>query len=297
MNIKTLKRSLLAILLTLVLAAAAWLYLDASSTIAPRVTFDLGQNIEKTIKQSGLPIRRMHKMNVAGYISYDAMDLSPKVVFQYTRPGYEISWDGLFSFGLSTNEKLSPDLQVHKVNLHHRGKFASHQEAKAFIEQTIQQFQQGKWKRYFYENGPRITGRSSFLDLNGELSSRVIFSPDPDYRIPDDEWLDFISRRTILWEWTGDGVHAELSVSLPTSSAQDEFPLYSIWLTLQNEEIQNHYTQTKLKHDLEEGDAKGWSSTEKHKQGIIKAKEKTRLLEQAALNRGDSIVPRDDPGN
>ena len=197
MNIKTLKRSLLAILLTLVLAAAAWLYLDASSTIAPRVSFDLGQNIEKTIKQSGLPLRRMHKRNLEGFVSYSTNNLSPGVTFQYTRPGYEFSWDGLFAFTLYANQKWSQNLLVHSVTLQNRGKFASHLEAKAFIEQAIQQFQQGKWKRYFYEDGPRVTGRSSFLDLNGEIPDSI-YSPDPDYHILNDEWLDIFSH-TIFW--------------------------------------------------------------------------------------------------
>src|SRR5690606_32518591 len=128
--------------------------------------------------------------------------------------------------------------------------------------------------RYFHADSPRVTGRSSFLDLNGEIASSI-YSPDPDYRIPDEEWLDFVTH-SIYWEWTGDGIRATLHVHLDTRRESTEKPRYSIFLEFEDETVKHLVQQDNLRYKHEIGDREGWRSTEQHEQWKTQAPKKRK---------------------
>ena len=282
-------RKVLVILIALLLALGAWLLTSQEDKKMPiTITFDLDHNIHETAKNSGIPVKAFGTRRVNNTFSYHLVNLNRAVKLTYNRPGYEITWDGVFAFTMYANQKRSDNLNVDSITLQQHGDFPSHEAARAFIEQTIEQFQNGNWERYFRDHDTRVTGRSSLLDGEGNIL-RVIKNVDPAYKIPDEDWIPLL-RKTLFWRWIGDGIVAELSAKF--SPIGPDSTSYTIFLKFDNEAIKNQIYAENLENELKAGDAKGRNATVEYEQGLLDLQRKNAQLEAAAIARGDSVVPR-----
>jgi hypothetical protein len=250
------------------------------------IRFDLGKNIVETAKQSGVPAYASR--DVQGYISYGVSDVPPEVVAVYTRAGFEIRWSGLYAFTLYADRQRSPELRVQTATLQQRSDFSSHRKAQAFIDKTVAQFKQGKWRRYFLQDQARLTGRSSILHENGSPDPYAA-APDPDYAIPPEDWSAMMGLG-LQWRWLGDGVLATLSASTVGERA-DGSPDYSIDLDFEDEAIARQTARHNEAEKLKSLDAKGANATAQAQAARIKQQELNKVLEANAVKRGDRVLP------
>jgi len=279
------KRTLLFVLLPApVIAGILFVFAipAPSGQTKPReIIFELNRPIRTVARESGAT--GFGKRNLHGLISYDLGGQRASTVFKYNQPGYEITWDKVFAFTMYADSRYTPDAQVNTITLQH-DRFESLEEMKALVDQTIAQFQAGKWERYLSNDEPRVSGRSSLLDEHDELRDLILY-PDPAYVIPDEDW-PAIARKTIYWRWTGDGVSAELHV---TGSGQILGHAH-----LKFEDIA-HRQYVNLKNwalDLGKTQEWGWN-IHRHEVDapILERRERDRRIEARALERGDQIVP------
>lgn len=254
----------------------------------PAIKFDLGKNIVETAKDTGVPNYEIQK--VAGSIIYGIDTILPNVTVIYDRPGYEITGSKLFAFTMYANHDLTPDDLVDKVTLQIDGDTLTTDEvAEVFIEQIIAQFQRGKWKRFIRDDCPRVTGRSSLLDLQGHLNPGQSCGLDPSYKLTREEWLPMMKGGQ-RYVWIGDGVLAELTIDY--SEASESMPMsYQIFLNFQLKQAKDEVDARNLAEELKKGDAKGWNSTAKYNEGMKATAERNKQLEANASKRGDSVVP------
>lgn len=276
------RRSLLGLAAT----AAAGAYIYNKEKPMTQVRFDLEKNIVETAKNSGIPI--FNTRQVSKIVSYSIVDVPPIVQFIYTRPGFEIKWNGVFAFTMYADNSRSTELKVETINLQNHSDFSSHEEAKAFIEETIAQFQRGNWKRYFSKTNPRVTGRSSILDENDKIIE-MFPAIDPDYKIPASEWIDFVSKPK-YWRWIGDGIQATLDVSSSGTRSDGKSPDYDVNLDFDVAAIAQEIADRNQAEDLKDGDEKGWNSTAEHEAKLRKNMERRKRLEANAIKRGDRVV-------
>jgi hypothetical protein len=271
--------------LAVLFTAAAILNLGAENM--PEIRFDLGQNILDTAKKSGAP--RYSTGNVAGFISYELVDLPHDIPAHYTRPGYEIQALPLFAFSLYADEEHHNGLAVHTASLQFsKDAGRSHDAAKAFVEDLISQFQKGKWKRHIDELCPAVTGRSSFLNEAGEPEQIENCPLDPQYRLSHGDWIKMM-RNTQNYEWTGDGVLATLNVRY---SDDIRGITYSINLEFNDFSYKKRLEKANQKRDFAAGDAKGLNSTMTEKNNRRALKSRIEILEENAKRRGDMVIQR-----
>ena len=249
------------------------------------IRFDLGKNIVETAKQSGVPAFTSN--NVNGLIWYSINNIPPQAEALYTRPGYEIRWRNLFAFTLRADRKLSDDLLVQNVTLQHRADFKSHAEAQAFVEQTIAQFSQGRWKRAFPGDVARLTGRSSILDEQGKINSYAA-SPDPAYAISLEDWTELM-RLGAQWYWSGDGILAKLDVST-TGEKRDGSPDYQLAIDFDIEKILDEALEKDEKYRMESLAKNGVDTAKLIKEDKEKQAARKKILEENALKRGDKVL-------
>jgi hypothetical protein len=253
------------------------------------IKFDLGKNIVETAKASGVP--KYSVGNTDGLIDYSINQLAPEVHVQYIRPGYEISVAPLFAFTMYADEERNDNLAVNDVTLQvFQQVFRSHEAARAFVQNILEQFKAGKWHRYISEFCPAVSGRSSLLDEKGALAEVGECSPDPDYRLTDEEWLVLMDR-SADYQWIGDGIIAQLSVRYSNDSRGIT---YSIFLEFENYAHQQQRNAKALADDIEDGERRGWNTAAQVAAERTKIAAEIKLLEENALKRGDSIVPRYD---
>ncbi len=253
----------------------------------PAINFDLGKNINETAKTSGAP--RFQVSKTAGLIDYSVNNLPDSIEVRYMRPGYEVVWQPIFAFTMYADEDHFPDQRVETADLQLSTKnFQTHEAAQALVENTINQFQHGSWKRYHDpEWDVLLTGRSSILDEHGAIS-RSLRTIDPSYKIPKADWVQVV-KGVAKWRWVGDGVLATLDVN----GNEDTHGIdYQITMTFTLLEVALKIDAENLARKLKEGDNKGWKSTENHK---IKKKENAELnnrLINNAIKRGDSVLQK-----
>lgn len=249
------------------------------------IRFELGKNIVATAKSSGVP--GYATRDIQGYISYGVTDIPPEVVAVYTPAGFQIEWPNLFAFTLYADRARSPDLLVETASLQQRAAFRSHQDAQAFIEQTIAQFKRGKWRRYFFPEQARLSGRSSILDEGGNPDPYAA-APDPDYKIPPVDWAAMVGLG-LQWRWLGDGVLATLSAST-TGERADGSPDYSISLDFENEAVARDTAARNEADKLKSLDAKGGNATAQAQAAKSRQLEVNKRLEANAVKRGDRVL-------
>lgn len=251
------------------------------------IKFDLGQNIVETAKRSGAP--RYATRDVAGYISYSLIDLPSDISARYLRPGYEIKALPLFALTLYADREQDAKLGVETVALQFdTDALGSHEAAKAFVEALISHFHRGKWSRHIDELCPAVTGRSSFLNEAGEAEQIEACAIDPRHRLSAEDWVRVMGM-TQKYVWLGDGILATLAVGF---SNDIRGMTYSIDLEFNDVAIKRRRTASNLAHNLAEGDAKGWNSTMTERDNISALKAKIKILEENAMKRGDTVLPR-----
>lgn len=250
-----------------------------------QIRFDLGKNIVDTAEASGVP--RFSADDVNGRVSYSINALPAQIPAHFTRVGYEILWQPLFAFTMYTDRGRDPAMSVNKAHLQLDIDEMNDEAAQAFTEQTIAQFQKGKWKRYADpEWEVLLTGRSSYLNEVGDIDRDATGAPDPSYKLPKDDWLKAAS--SVHYRWVGDGVVAELSVN--NSPGVDGKPAYRMTLEFESLPVKLKRDAENLSRDLKDGDAKGWNSTAKHEASKkARAAEMMQLIANA-VKRGDSVV-------
>lgn len=249
------------------------------------IKFDLGKNIVETAKASGAP--KFQVSETAGLVDYSIDDIPAVVASHYMRPGYEISSPSIFAFTMYADRDISPNLLVESVALQFDNKsIKTHAEAQTLVEQTIAQFQRGKWQRYYDpESEVLLTGRSSLLNESGRFE-RLPRTIDPAYKIPAEDWPE-VARQDPIWRWVGDGVLASLRVS---GSIGTLGLSYSISLDFDLLDIKLKRDAANLERDLKQGDAKGWNSTAEHEADKKKREALNKRLIENAIKRGDTVV-------
>lgn len=253
----------------------------------PQINFDLGGNIKETAKASGAP--RWAASDVAGYISYELVNLSPDIPAIYQRPGYEIGVAPLFAVTLYADRNSNNDLAVEAATLQFSSNAtSSHHSAKIFVERIIAQFQDGKWKRHVDASCPAVTGRSSYLNEMGELE-RIGFCPlDPGYKLSDADWIALMAM-TQNYEWTGDGVLATLTVG---SSDDVRGITYSINLEFEDLTIKSRRDEERRQQALAEGGDAELKRVAEMKKSEQARKERIKIWEDSARKRGDAVIQR-----
>lgn len=250
------------------------------------IKFDVGKNIIQTAEASGVP--RFEAQDIVGRISYSVTAVPAAIPARFTRSNLEITWQPLFAFTMYADRDNGAALLVEKVDLQHSANFATHGAAQAFVEQTIAQFQKGKWKRYHDPVWDTLlTGRSSILDVNGQLQQSPM-TIDPQFKLSAEEWPTFAAMNP-TWRWVGDGILATLEVGLGAGYASRPLD-YSMDLRFELLEARLQKDARNEARRLKEGDAKGWGSTaelaKNKKDRVLLLKQ----LEANAIKRGDSVV-------
>ncbi|MDP9994672.1 hypothetical protein J2W28_005155 [Variovorax boronicumulans] len=247
------------------------------------IKFDLGRDITETARTSGVPSFQTETVDTSVIYSINAL---PAVIpARYTRAGYEVAWKPLFAFTLWADK--SNNSIVDHVVLQLDSGFKTHEEAQAFVEQTIAQFQNGKWQRYYNpEWDTLLTGRSSFLNEAGGIESAPM-TIDPAYKILPAEWHALI-KKTPTWRWVGDGVLASLGVSELGNSERGLDYRMSLEFDLLDVKLRRN--KENEARELAQGDAKGWNSTAKRAEEKKASAALNKRLEANAVKRGDSVV-------
>ena len=231
------------------------------------IRFTLGKNIVATAKATGVP--QFNVDNVDGSIQYSAsqIPLTTPVVYDY--PGYEIRIQPTFSLTLDADHTRSPSDLVHRVSVSIPGKHVkSHAAGRALAENLIAQFNNGRWKRYISPTCPSVTGRSSYLDETGDITSSNC-AIDPHHKFTADDWLKLFSQ-TRDFAWIGEGVLANLRIGY---SDDTRGITYGIRVTFDDYKTMLATDAEIEARDNKTGDEKGWNTSAQAAEG-----EKVRLL-------------------
>ncbi len=281
------RRSMPLLVLILVLSIALISFKNLSADDMPHIVFDIGRDIVEVAKKSGAP--KYVVRDIDGLISYDLPGIPESIAFRYQRSGYEISVDKVFSFTLYADKENNNGLAVETAALQLlTDEIKSHSAAKILTESLIAQFQGGKWKRHIADLCPAVSGRSSFLDENGEAGQIFGCPLDQSYRLSSDEWLQLM-RETQHYIWIGDGVLARLTVGF---SDDRRGITYAIGLEFEDFAIMNKRQEAERSRRLAAGDAKGKNSTVNEAKQIEAVKQKILILEENARRRGDRVIDR-----
>lgn len=279
---------------SLVWAASALVAVAAGSLIVwnnaqgqkmQEIKFDLGKNITETARASGVP--QFQTRNVAGLVSYAVDSIPSQLPVRYVRPGYEVTWQPVFAMTMYADKDIDPSLAVQSVDLQLARQLKTHEAAKAFVDQTLTQFSRGKWHRYHDPQWTTLlTGRSSMLDESGRIA-KELNTVDPAYKMSTEDWIAAM-HQGIIWQWSGDGVLATLTVN--NDGSESDKPDYHIGLEFDVLDVKLKRDAANLARDLKEGDAKGWGSTAKHEAAKKAAQARIKVLEENAVKRGDAVV-------
>lgn len=251
------------------------------------ISFNLGKNIKETAKASGAP--RWGTSDVAGYISYELVNLPLNIQAMYQRPGYEIAVAPLFALTLYADKNNNNNLAVEAATLQFSAKAVkSHSSAKMFVESIIAQFQKGKWQRHIDALCPAVTGKSSYMNETGELE-RIGFCPlDPAYQLPEADWVALMAM-TQNYQWEGDGVLATLT----TGFSDDVRGItYSIDLEFEDIAVKSRRNEETRQRAIAEGGIAESKRLDEKKKSELARQERIKILEDNARKRGDTVVQR-----
>ncbi|QYF94436.1 hypothetical protein KY495_04250 [Massilia sp. PAMC28688] len=250
------------------------------------VRVDLGRNIVETARSSGISSYGVDDVN--GSIQFSAVDLPDDLYVRFSRPGLEIQARSVFSVALVTDRKRMANEEVFLARIKMAAsKLNSHSAARLHLNEILIQFAKGKWKRHIPEHCPAVTGRSTMLGLSGEFHSSTC-PIDPSYRFSDTEYLALF-KQTQEYQWMGDGVLATLAVDYSETGG---ILMYNFLLKFEDHRIMKKIEEEVAAWKRREGDAKGWNSTQQYEIGLVETAERNKILEQNAIARGDSVVPR-----
>lgn len=251
------------------------------------IKFDLGKNIHEVAKESGAP--SFARRNVAGLISYALVDIPEDIYVKFVRPGYEVRVPSVFSLRLYADNEHGPGLAVEMAGLMVSPKaISTHESAQQFVGNLVEQFQRGRWKRHLDELCPAVTGRSAYLNEQGQVDQLEACSLDPYYKISPEDW-QVLMRNPQNYEWVGDGVLARLSIGYSEGSLGLR---YSIDLDFDDFAVKKARDEKNLARELKEGDQAGWRSTETRNKDLDALRTRVKAWEESARKRGDSVIPR-----
>lgn len=270
----------------LAISALSLTYLTQAKNMA-EIRFDLGGNITETAKRSGVP--EFSVRDVDGFISYSINNLNDQVQARFGRPGYELDVGPLFAFTMYANTENRNTLGVYIASLQFDSKVAtSHEDGQRFAESLIQRIGVKKWTRHIEDTCPAVTGRSSFLNAAGEIDLNSGCALDPAHRFTKEEWIKLMESGQ-EYRWHGDNVLLTLKIS---TSNDSRGITYKFFMDFEDLAIKTKRDAQRQKRDLEEGDKKGWNSTQDYEKGMKERKETIKRLEANAIRRGDRVIPR-----
>lgn len=257
--------------------------LRASNMVDIKV--DIGGNIVETAKSSG--VTRFSTRNIAGLISYSVDSLPDNIPITYTRHGYEGSFGPLFALTMYADHEHNNNLAVTDLVLQYSTDLIKeHKSGQALIESINTKFRGKKWVRHIPDYCPRVTGRSNFIAIDGQITIFEACPLDPEYHLSAEEWRALVVDG-LSYEWVGGGVIATLLVRAPEDSRGIT---YDVSLEYADQNIKIKRDAKNQAEKLADGDKQGWNSTAKYKAGMIRVQEKIKVLEANAIKRGDSLV-------
>lgn len=278
------KRIGICTFLLILLGAALAIHSKENNMI--EIKFSLGKNIVEIAKATGIP--KFGVSNTDGLIQYNAMQLPTEANIVYDRKGYELVFRPVFSINFSADRARSPDDLVDTFIVKmETDQVRSHASAKAMVDALVSQFRKGIWKRHISLECPAVTGRSTFLNANGNIDSGGC-ALDPDYRIGEEDWLRLFAEGQ-RYEWMGEGVLAQLTIGYRDREGD---PKYDIRLVFEDYEAKSAVDSKNEVQARKEGDAKGWDTSIKAATSEKATAEKKLILEANALKRGDKVLAK-----
>lgn len=248
-------------------------------------------SIELGVSQAGYMQRAsFQKTTIAGK-DFDLKDVgvlqmpTRDIHAEYKEPstGRIMRFGPLDDFTTWADKRLNDAMLIHSFtfSIDNLG-IKTHAQAQTEVDKIIAQFQQGSWKRFIPDTCPRVTGRSTILDAAGQVDT---FCPvDPTLALSAEEW-PLLAKQGLKWQWSGDSRIATLEVNWTTYSNPDK-PEYSLDLKFETEEAFNFYTAKRRKERNADRSPSDVATSAKEQQ------EEIQVLEQAALRRGDHVLPR-----
>jgi hypothetical protein len=275
-----------SVLCALLVGAVILLGCIQSVTKMKSIDIDLGRNILETARSSGIPQFGVDDVN--GNIEYSVVGLPEELTVRFKRPGLEIESKSVFAIALVTDKKRLANEEVYRSTVQLSSKkITSHPAARQYLNNLLAQFANGRWERHIPDDCPAVTGRSTAMDLSGELDSGAC-PLDPAYEFNDKDYLTLF-KEPQRYQWTGDNVLATLKADYSETGGT---LMYSFLLTFEDHKVTKLIEEEVDAWEKREGDAKGWNTTKKRELGLIKTREQNKLLEQNAVARGDRVVPR-----
>lgn len=245
------------------------------------ISFDLGSSVEQTLRSHDVPYAGQ---NINGLMVYSFAGFKGDSTYLlFSRPGYEVRFGSIFGIDFYADLKRHPDQLVHlaDASMGHEV-LSSHAQAKAEIQKLISQFQGGKWKRYIPDTCPWVTGRSTMLNAAGQVDIGAC-PLDPALVFTAQEWPNLAAQK-LRWQWIGDGRVATLEVQYAYN--KPDVPTYTVNLQLELEEAVKFY-QAKRRAEKNAD-----RSAEEVAAGTERMNVRLKALEEAALKRGDQVIPR-----
>lgn len=276
-------RTIIGVVFLFVLGTAGALHFRAKNML--EIKFVVGQNIVETAKQTNIP--EFNVSNTNGLLHYQVMDLPSDAVVMYNHSGFEISSGPVFSLNFWADRARSKIDAVHAFQVKlDTDKITTHRDAQDLVKSIITQFRAGEWERRISAYCPAVTGRSAYLNFNGGIEGGCAL--DPDFVMSNEDWIALFATRQ-SFEWLGDGVFSKLSISYNDRTST---PAYEIVLLFEVYETKLAIQRDNEKRRLELGDAKGWNSSATTALELLATTEKNKMLEEAAIKRGDKTLAR-----
>lgn len=270
-----------------IFAAALLFFLFSRDNDMNEIRFALNKNIVETARESGVP--EYSTRDIQGFITYSINDIPADTAARYEQPGYEISLAPLFAFTMHADKNNQNNLGVENATLQFSSKpYKTHEDGKRFAEKVIAEMNSKKWRRYIEELCPAVTGRSAFLDTEGNLGQIAGCPLDPGYTLTKDEWIQMM-REEQRYQWIGDGVLATFRIAY---SEDSRGTTYKFFMEFDDFAIKKRKDEQRIQLSLREGDEKGWGSTERQKKSTDSTREMIKILEANAIRRGDHVISR-----
>jgi len=245
------------------------------------ISFDLGSTVEQTLRSHEIPYAGQ---NINGLMIYSFTGFKEGSTYAlFSRPGYEVRFGSIFGIDFYADLKRHPDQLVHLADISmSSAAVQSHSQAQTGVQKLIAQFQRGKWKRYIPDTCPWVTGRSTMLNAAGQVD--IGSCPlDPVLQFSTQEWSS-VAAQKLHWQWIGDGRVATLEVQYAYN--KPDVPTYTVNLQFELEEAMKFY---RAKRRAEKNADR---SAQEVAAGAERMNVRLKALEEAALKRGDQVIPR-----
>lgn len=250
-----------------------------SSIKMKNIEFDVGVPMEQVSQLLG---PNSQKQVVGATTSALGFFRSGAVEGTFARGPFSVRLGKLFSMTAYSSSEVA-DGRVNNLDITvDADDFSSHAQALAGTANLIAQFQRGKWKRYIPETCPWVTGRSTMMSATGQVDIGAC-PLDPALVFTAQEWPNLAAQK-LRWQWVGDGRVATLEVQYAYN--KPDVPTYTVNLQFELEEAVKFYAAKGLQEmKAEFGEGKVTA-------GAARGAAEIRLLEEAALKRGDRVIPR-----